>query len=413
MNRPRRRAAVTGVGLVTALGCDPSEFWARICAGRSGVTRLEHRAAEGLPVRIGAELKGFDPAPLIAPRDARLMDPFVQYGVHAALSAFRDAGLVVGENVASDRVGAIIGCGIGGATTLERQAVGLHREGCAGVTPFLMPMVLTNMVSAQVAIELGITGPTMGIANACASGANAIGEGLRVIERGEADVMICGASEAPLYPLGIVAFAGARALSRRNDDPTRASRPFDEARDGFVLGEGAGIVVLEAVDHARARGTSLRTLLVGYGTSTDAYHMTMPEPDGLGAAACLRRALRDAALEPGDIDYVNAHATSTRLGDVSEARALRQVFGHRQPPCSATKSMTAHLLGASAAVEAVITALATATDLMPPTVNLDSPDPECDLNHIKGGALRQSVQFAISNSFGFGGHNATLIFAKP
>ncbi len=413
MKSPRRMVAVSGVGLVTALGCDPTEFWARICAGCSGVTKLEHRAVEGLPVQIGAELTGFDPAPLIEPRDSRLMDPFVRYGVHAALSAFRDAGLVVGENVGSDRVGVIVGCGIGGATTLARQAVAFHQEGCAGVSPFLMPMVLTNMASAQVAIELGVTGPTMGIANACATGANAIGEGLRAIERGEVDVMICGASEAPLYPLGIVAFAGARALSRRNDDPARASRPFDEARDGFVLGEGAGVVVLESADHARARGAPLKAVLVGYGTSSDAYHMTMPEPDGLGATACMRRALRDATLEPGDIDYVNAHATSTKLGDVSEARAIRRVFGDRQPPCSATKSMTAHLLGASAAVEAVITVLATVTDLLPPTVNLDSPDPECELNHVKGGALHQLTQFAISNSFGFGGHNATLIFAKP
>jgi 3-oxoacyl-[acyl-carrier-protein] synthase II len=409
----RPAAVVTGMGLVTALGNDPAGFWTRIRAGDSGVSRLERRLDDRLPVRIGAELKDFDPAPLIGPRESRVMDPFVQYGVYAALCAVRAAGLRVGENVAPDRVGAIIGSGIGGATTLTEQSLTLEKEGIGEVTPFLLPMVLPNMVSAQVAIGLGVTGPTMAIATACTTGANAVGEGLRVIQRGEADVMICGAAEAPLYPVGVAAFARMRALSRRAESPALASRPFDRARDGFVLGEGAGVVVLESAAHARARGADPTAALVGYGTSTDAHHMTMPDPDGRGAAACMRRALADAGLAPADIDYVNAHATATKLGDISEARALRSVFGADQPGCSATKSMTAHLLGASAAVEAIVTALAVANDTVPPTVNLDSPDPECDINHVMGGAQSQVTRFAISNSFGFGGHNATLVFAKP
>lgn len=408
-----RQVVVTGLGLVTALGIEPSGFWRRICAGESGITRLEHRADPRLAVSKGAELKAFDPSPLIEPRYSRLMDAFAQYGVYAALSAAYDADVRVGQNVAADRVGAVIGSGIGGATTLEKQAVALQRENPAEVTPFLLPMVLTNMVSAHVAITMGITGPTMGVANSCTTGANAIGEGLRTIQRGEADVMICGAAEAPLYPLGMAAFARMHALSRRDCEPDRASRPFDAERDGFVLGEGAGIVVLESAAHARDRGVTPRALLLGYGRSTDAHHMTMPDPDGRGAAMCMRKALHDAQLMPSDVDYINAHATSTKLGDISEARAIREVFGGRQPKCSATKSMTAHLLGASAAIEAIVAVLAVATDTLPPTVNLDSPDPECEVNHVAGTARKQATRFAITNSFGFGGHNATLVFAKP
>lgn len=412
MSTVPRSVVVTGIGLVTALGTDPARFWQRVCAGESAVSMIEHRDVSELPVRIGAELKDFDPGETISPRDSRLMDHFIQYGIHAAESALRDADLVVGHNVAPDRIGVIIGCGIGGASSLARQAAAFHAAGASEVSPHLMPQVLTNMAAAHVAIRSGITGSTMAIANACATGAFAIGEGLRAIQHGDADVMICGAAEAPLYPLGIAGFAAARALSRRNKDPHRASRPFDRDRDGFVLGEGAGILVLESAEHAHARGVRPPVAVVGYGTTTDAYHVTMPDPEGRGAAACMRRALLDAGLEPADISYVNAHATSTKLGDTSEARAIREVFGDHQPPCGATKSITAHLLGASAAVEAAICTIAIATDVLPPTINLDAPDPSCDLNHIKGVALHMPTRVALSNSFGFGGQNATLVFAK-
>ncbi|MFC5718951.1 beta-ketoacyl-ACP synthase II [Streptomyces gamaensis] len=408
----RTPVMVTGVGLVNALGDDPDVFFERLCAGESAVTAIEHRDVSALPVRIGAELKAFDPEKAIGAREARLMDPFTQYGIAAAEDALRDAGLVVGQNVAPDRVGAVIGCGIGGATTLEREAAAFALEGIDEVSPYLMTQVLTNMATAHLAIRHGITGPTMAIANACATGANAIGEGLRTIQRGDADVMVCGAAEAPLYPLGIAAFAKARALSRRNEEPARASRPFDSGRDGFVLGEGGGIVVLESLAHASARGARPRSVLLGYGASTDAHHVTMPDPEGRGAAASMRRALADAGIAPADVDYVNAHATGTKLGDISEARAMREVFGAGQPACSATKGSTAHLLGASAAVEAVICALSTQTDLVPPTRNLDRPDPQCDLNHVRDQALSRPTRVAISNSFGFGGHNATLVLAK-
>lgn len=412
MTCDRREVVVSGVGLVTALACDPELFWTRLCAGESAVTTIKHRDVSGLPVQIGAELKDFSPAGEIEPRDSRLMDPFMQYAICAAEDALRDAGLTVGENVDPDQVGAIIGCGIGGATSLEQQAVAFYQAGYSEVSPHLMTRVLTNIATAHLAIRHGITGPTMGISNACTSGANAVGEGLRAIRRGEAEVMICGAAEAPLYPLGIAAFAQARALSRRNDEPHRASRPFDRDRDGFVLGEGAGVVVLESADHARARGVCPKAALIGYGTSTDAYHVTMPDPTGRGALVCMQRALRDAGVEPDVVGYINAHATSTKLGDVSEANAIRAMFGDDQPPCSATKASTAHLLGASAAVEAIICASVVATDLLPPTINLDAPDPRCMLNHITGRALPATTQVAVSNSFGFGGHNASLVFAK-
>jgi 3-oxoacyl-[acyl-carrier-protein] synthase II len=411
----KRRVVMSGAGLISALSpdtADTAEFWRLICAGTSGVSKIEQHDVSELPVRIAAEVKDFSPDTFIRKKDSRLMDRFLQFGVVAAELAVRDAGLTVGQDVASDRVGIIIGSGIGGAITLDRTSVAMHTDGIGMVSPYVLPMVLTNMVAAQVAIRMGVTGPSMGITNACTTGANAIGEGLRAIQRGEADVMICGASEAGLHPMGIASFAVARALSRRNDEPERASRPFDRRRDGFVLGEGAGVVVLESFEHARARGATPRAELLGYGTSTDAYHVTLPDPGGAGAAACMRRALLDAGLAPSDVDYVNAHATGTRMGDVSEARAIRDVFGGDMPACSATKSMTGHLLGAAGVLGAVIAAYSTATDTVPPTINLDDPDPECELNHVRGAARETPVRAAIANSFAFGGHNATLVFGK-
>jgi 3-oxoacyl-[acyl-carrier-protein] synthase II len=407
-----RPVLITGVGLVTPFGTDPARVWARVRTGSSGITTLDDDPE--VPSRIGAKVRGFDPEPLIEPRESRLMDPTTRFGVHAALAAVRDAGLVLGDNVAADRIGAIVGSGLGGGQTFEQQAVALDRKGTVGVSPYTLPMVLPNMIAARVAIALGCTGPTFGVVSACATGANAIGTGMRMIERGEADVMICGGAEAPLFPLCVSAFAALRALSRRTAEPAAASRPFDAGRDGLVLGEGAGVIVLESAAHARARGAPGFAAVVGYGTNTDAHHVTKPEPSGRGAAACIRRALADAELAPGDIGYINAHATSTKLGDLGEARAIRAVFGDDdQPPCSASKSMTGHLLGASAALEAVITAYAIVHDELPPTANLDDPDPACAVNHIGGGPITRRTRFAISNAFGFGGHNATLVLGKP
>ncbi|TDB81873.1 beta-ketoacyl-ACP synthase II [Micromonospora sp. KC721] len=403
---------VTGLSVLGPHGQDPEGVWKRLCDGKSGVSTIEGFDVAALPVTIAGQVKRFDAGQFIAPRDARLMDRFVQLGLVAGLLAVRDAGLEIGRDVAGERTGVVVGSGVGGQSTVQQHAVALHETGMRDINPYYMPMMLINMVAAQLAIRLGITGPSSAISTACATGANAIGDGYRMIQRGETDVVIAGAAEA-LNPLGIAGFAAARALSRRTHEPERASRPFDRSRDGFVVGEGAAMLVLESRAHARARGARILAELAGYGVATDAYHVTMPEPNGAGAVACMRKALADADLAAADIDHINAHATGTKLGDVSEARAIRAVFGTGIPACSATKSMTGHLLGAAGALEALIAVMSVATDTVPPTINLTDPDPECVLDHVRDAARRTHVRAAISNSFAFGGHNACLVFKKP
>jgi 3-oxoacyl-[acyl-carrier-protein] synthase II len=408
---PESTVVVTGMGVMSSVGNDPRTCWQQLCDGVSGVSRIEAFDVSMMPVRIAAEVKDFPIEEVLHPRERQQMDRFAQLGVVAGIAALRDATLEVGRDVAADRVGVVVGSGGGGLATVEQQALAFRDQGMKGVNPYYVPKMLLNMVSAHLAIRLGITGPSLAVATACATGANSVGEGYRMVRRGETDVAIVGASEG-LYPLGVAGFCAARALSRRNDDPAGASRPFDLGRDGFVIGEGAAVLILEEYSHARARSAHIWAELAGYGTSTDAHHMTMPEPQGVGAAASIRRALLDAELTPADIDYVNVHATGTTVGDVSEARALETVFGADAPPCSATKSMTGHLLGASGALEAMIAAMSVATDTVPPTINLDNPDPACAANHIIGRAQSLPVRAALSNSFAFGGHNASLIFRK-
>ena len=407
-----RRVAVTGLGVMTPLGCDVAEFWLRLCSGVSGVGPIQRFDASDLPVRIAAEIHGFDPDDHFERRDSRLMDRYVQLGVAAGLVALQDAGLTVGEDVDPEMVGIIIGSGSGGMDTVEQQARAFHEGGMRRFSPYYIPAMLINMVSAQLAIRIGAHGPTMTIATACAAGSHSIGEGYRKVQSGEADVMLVGGSEAPVFPQGVAGFCAMRALSTRQDQPQRASRPFDAGRDGFVLGEGAGVLVLEALKHARARGARVYAELVGYGSSTDAYHATQPQPDGAGAALCMRRALRDAGLHPSDVQHINTHGTSTKLGDISETKAIHRVFGAHAPSllCSSTKSMTGHLLGAAGAIEAVASVLSVVHGVAPPTINLDQPDPACDLDYVPGHARQAPISAAMSNSFAFGGHNSSLVF---
>ncbi len=401
---------MTGIGWVTALGTGVEQVWSALCAGRSGVTAIQRFDTTGIGVGIGAEIAGFDCAGYLDGRQSRVMDRFVQFAVVAAFDALADAGLKIGRDVPAERVGAIIGSGAGGQATTERQAVLLHSRGPREVTPYYLPMMLINMAAAQVAMQTGLHGPTSATATACAAGANAVGDAFRQIQRGDADVVLAGGTDASLHPLGVVGFARSRALSRRAGEPASACRPFDRTRDGFVLGEGAAVLVLEELASAVARDARVYCELVGYGCSTDAYHVTTPDPSGRGAAAAMRAALADAGLPRESVGYVNAHGTATRLGDAAEATALHTVFGDDQPAVSSTKAATGHMLGAAGAVEAAIAALGVARGVLPPTLNLTRPDPACDLDHVRGTARHTPVEAAMSNSFAFGGHNVALLF---
>jgi 3-oxoacyl-[acyl-carrier-protein] synthase II len=409
----RRRVLVTGLGTVTPFGNDTGQFWARILAGDSAISRIERFDVSGYPVQIAAEIKNFDPDDFMERRDWRMMDRFIQYATAASLLAWDDAQLA-GVAPAPDRVGVAIGTGVGGQESFQDHNRMLTENGARSMPPYHLPMFLPNMATARVSIRLKAEGPTTTVATACAASAHSIGDAFRFIQRGEADVMVAGGTEAPLHPMGLGGFCAARALSTRNDEPTRASRPFDRARDGFVLGEGAAMVLLEEREHALARGARVYAELVGYAATSDAYNTTMPAPDGAGAARCMRRALHDAGLKTGDIDYINTHGTATKLGDRSETRAVKAVFGDYagRVACSSTKSMTGHLLGASGALEAVICALAVHTGRLPPTINLDDPDEECDLDYVAGSSRQAPVGAALSNSFAFGGHNVSLVFAR-
>ncbi len=409
----RRRVFVTGIGLVTAFGQSVPEVWASLLAGRSGISEIERFPTAGFPVRIGGEVKAFDPDAFIAKKDSRLMDRFIQFGVAASWSALEDAGLNGGQLRGSDRAGVIVGSGVGGMNTVEEQALQLHQNGLRNVSPFYIPMMLINMVAAHVSIAGELRGPTSAVATACAAGANAIGDSLRLIQRGDADVMVCGASEA-LYPLSLAGFCRSRALATEFSAPARASRPFDARRGGFVLAEGATVIVLEAEDHALARGARAYAELCGYGQASDAFNITMPHPEGTGAALSMTKALADAGIGVDAVDYINAHGTATRLGDPSETRAIKTAFGSAaaQIPISSIKSMTGHLLGASGALEAAVSALAVWSGQIPPTINLEEPDPECDLDYVPGCARKRPLRHALSNTFAFGGHNVGLVFGQ-
>jgi 3-oxoacyl-[acyl-carrier-protein] synthase II len=404
-----RRVMVTGVGVVSPLGNDVETLWANLVAGISGAGPITRFDASNLDSRFACEVKDFSTEGVLDRKDSKRMDRFVQYAAVAAHGAMQWARLDL-DAVDRDRVGVVIGSGIGGMETFETQHRILLEKGPGRVSPYFIPMMISDMAAGQVSIQFGLRGPNFGTVSACASGAHAIGESLRLLRAGDADVMICGGAESTITPMAIAGFCSARALSTRNDDPQRASRPFDRDRDGFVIGEGAGVLVLETEAHARRRDAPVLCELGGYGASADAYHLTAPAEDGNGAARAMRRALQDAGLAPEDVDYINAHGTSTPTGDPVEVQAVKSVFGehaHRLM-MNATKSMTGHLLGAAGGLEAVITALVLARGIVPPTINLENADPRCDLDFVPHQARTQSVRAAVSNSFGFGGHNATL-----
>ncbi len=408
-----RRVVVTGLGIVSPIGSTVADAWESLCAGRSGIATISRFDPAGFPCRIAGEAKPFADDPQFGPKQARRADIFVRYGVAAAWQAIADAGLA--GNIDPERAGTSIGSGIGGLPHIEQQHTVLRESGHRRISPFFVPGAIINMVSGWVSMLHGLQGPNTAFATACTTGTHSIGDAARLIAYGDADVMVAGGSEAAISPLAIAGFASARALSLRNDDPESASRPFDEQRDGFVLAEGAGVLVLEESEHAQARGAQTYCEIVGFGMSGDAHHITAPPDDGAGAFRSMRAAMADAQLEPQDIDHVNAHGTSTPLGDVAETRALRRLFGAHADSLlvSATKSMTGHLLGGAGGIEAVFTALALKHQAAPPTINLDRPGEGCDLNYVAGNSAQPAViRAALSNSFGFGGTNGTLVFAR-
>jgi len=409
----KRRVVVTGLGSITSLGLTKDAFWQAACEGRSDVRPIEHFDTEGFVVRIASYCHDFDPLTALDPREAKRMDRYAQVAVAAAAEAMGDSGLDL-EALPSDRAGVIIGSGIGGIREIEEQAIVLAKRGPSRVSPFLIPKLMGNAAAGLVAIRFGLKGPNAAVVTACASATHAIGDAYINVAHGMADVIVTGGAEAAVTPLGIAGFISCKALSKRNDDPTRASRPFDRERDGFVMGEGAGILVFEALEHARARGAAIYAEVLGFGATCDAYHITAPQPDGAGAAACMLRALADAGREPTDVDYINAHGTSTALNDAMETRAIHRAFGDHagRVAVSSTKSMIGHLLGASGGVESVITALTVQRGVITPTINYENPDPDCDLDYVPNEAREADVRVAICNSFGFGGHNATIVFGK-
>ena len=409
----RRRVVITGMGCISPVGNNVKESWDSILAGRSGAGMITLFDASRHKTRFAAEVKGFDAVALFGPRDARKMDRFTQFAIAATQEALAQSGLKIDETN-RDRVGILIGTGIGGIGTLLEQAEVLRERGADRVSPFLIPMMISDSAAGMLAIRVGARGPNMAIATACASGNNAIGDAVETIRRGSADAMIAGGSEASLVSLAMAGMNVMGALSTRNDDPQTASRPFDKDRDGFLMGEGAGILILESLEHAQARGANILCELNGYGTTDDAHHISAPAENGAGAAISMKLALENANLTVNEIGYINAHGTSTPLNDKSETAAIKTVFGEQayNIPVSSTKSMTGHLLGASGAVEAVFSIMAIREGILPPTINYQTPDPQCDLDCVPNQPRKVSPKHVMSNSFGFGGHNATLVFSQ-
>lgn len=409
----RRRVVVTGMGMLSPLGNDVPSSWQGILAGRSGIGLLEHMDLSAYSTRFGGSIKGFEVEQYLPAKEARKLDLFIQYGLAASFQAVRDSGLEI-TDANRERIGVVMGSGIGGLTNIENSCKALIEQGPRRISPFFVPGSIINMVSGFLSIHLGLQGPNYAIATACTTGTHCIGMAARNIAYGEADVMVAGGSEMAASGLGIGGFAAARALSTRNDDPAAASRPWDRQRDGFVLSDGAGALVLEELEHAKARGAHIYAELIGFGMSADAFHMTSPPDDGAGAARCIRNALNDARLNAVEVQYINAHGTSTPAGDKAEAAAIRSVFGDHayKLSVSSTKSMVGHLLGAAGAVEAIFSVLAIRDQVAPPTINLDEPDEGCDLDFVPHQAKPMPIDVAISNSFGFGGTNGSLVFRR-
>jgi 3-oxoacyl-[acyl-carrier-protein] synthase II len=409
----KRRVVVTGLGLITPLGVGVEKSWSGLVAGKPGVRRITHFDASQFPTQIAGEVDGFNPEDYIEPKEIKKMDRFIHFGVAAATMAMEDSGLKI-DDQSAPRVGVYVGAGMGGLPAIEHYHKVMLEKGPRRITPFFIPMLIINLAAGNISIRFGAKGPNSAPATACATGSHAIGDAFKVIQRGDADAMIAGGTESVITAMGIGGFNAMKALSTRNDEPERASRPFDRDRDGFIMGEGAGILILEELAYARKRNARIYAEIAGYGLTGDAYHITSPAPGGEGAARCMAMALKDAEMEPSRVDYINAHGTSTKYGDELETAAIKSVFGEHayRVAVSSTKSMTGHLLGAAGGVEAVICALTIRDGVIAPTINLDNADPECDLDYVPHKARKAEVGCAMSNSFGFGGTNACLLFKK-
>jgi 3-oxoacyl-[acyl-carrier-protein] synthase II len=409
----KQRVVVTGVGMITPLGIGVDASWNNLIAGNPGIRKITQFDASAFATQIAGEVLGFNPEDYIEPKEIKKMDRFIHFSIAAASMAINDAGLKITDRNA-ERVGVIVGSGIGGLHAIEHYHSVLLEKGPRKITPFFIPMLVVNLAAGQISIKFGAKGPNSAVATACATGSHSIGDAYKIIQRGDADIMIAGGTEAVITPLGIGGFNAMKALSTRNSEPEKASRPFDVTRDGFVMGEGAGILILEKLESAMDRGAKVYAEIIGYGMSADAFHITSPAPGGEGAARCMHMAVRDSGINPLEVDYINAHGTSTKYGDEIETNAIKTVFGEHayKIAVSSTKSMTGHLLGAAGGVEAVVTILSIYNDMVPPTINLDNPDPECNLDYVPHHARAMTVNNALTNSFGFGGTNACLLFRK-
>jgi len=408
-----RRVVVTGIGVVSPLGTGNAKNWDALTAGRSGIDRITRFDASAFPVTIAGEVRDFDPEEYIEKKEVKKMDLFIHYAIAAAQLAMDDSGLVI-DDANAERVGVLVGAGLGGLATIEKYHSAFIEGGYKKISPFFIPMLIINLAPGHISMLFGAKGPNVSSVSACATGTHSIGDAYHMIKRGDADAMIAGGTESTVTPLGIGGFAVMKALSTRNDDPQGASRPFEKGRDGFVMGEGAGIVVLEEYESAKQRGAKIYGEVVGYGLTGDAYHLTAPAPGGEGAARCMKMALKGAGINPEDVDYINAHGTSTPMNDLYETMAIKTVFGDhaKKVMVSSTKSMTGHLLGAAGGIEAAFTLLAMQNGVVPPTINYSEPDPECDLDYVPNTARDAQITYALSNNFGFGGTNATLLFKK-
>ena len=408
-----RRVVITGMGLVTPLAIGVEETWARLCAGESGISEVTKFDVAEFKTKIAGEVKGFNPDDFLPKKEAKRTEEFIAYAVAGARMAIEQSGFVIND-LNAPRVGVIVGCGLGGLSMLEQVARVVEKKGPNRVSPFFIPMIIGNMAAGMISIHLGAKGPNASIATACAAGGHAVGDSYKIVESGRADAMITGGVESVVTPTGIAGFNAMKALSTRNEEPEKASRPFDRDRDGFVMGEGSGIVLIEALENALSRGARIYAEIIGYGMSGDGYHMTAPPPDGDGAVRCLKEALKDANISYDRVDYINAHGTSTQLNDLYETRAVKAVFKERAPliPMSSTKSMTGHLLGGAGGVETVFTALSICDGIIPPTINFENPGAECDLDYVPNVARKKDINIAMTNSFGFGGTNASLILKK-
>jgi len=409
----KKRVVVTGVGLITPLGIGVEDSWNSIIAGRAGIRRITHFDSSNFPTQIAGEVEGFNPEDYIEPKEIKKMDRFIHFAIATATMAINDSGLKITDGNA-EKVGVIVGSGIGGLHAIEHYHSVFLEKGPRRISPFFIPMLVINLASGQISIKFGAKGPNSAVATACATGSHSIGDAYKIIQRGDADAMIAGGTEAVITPLGIGGFNAMKALSTRNDEPGKASRPFDIDRDGFVMGEGSGIVILESLESAMDRGVRIYAEIVGYGMTADAYHITSPAPGGEGAARCMQITLKDGSVDPSKVDYINAHGTSTKYGDEIETNAIKTVFREHsyKVAISSTKSMIGHLLGAAGGVEAVITILSIYNDIITPTINLDKPDPECDLDYVPYKSRKMTINYALTNSFGFGGTNACLLFKK-